>query len=113
MALTSTLTTSLLSALASTSARKSRVVLLITLLKRVRAGAAARDAFLTARAQTLKKSIKAIKVGGDEVAYVHDLAIVVFNNIRHTADWYLAAFRENEYASGMPAIRLDLRISFS
>lgn len=32
--------------------------------------------------------------------YIADLAIVVFTGIKHTADWFLASFKENEVASG-------------
>jgi exocyst complex component 8 len=31
--------------------------------------------------------------------YIGDLAIVVFTGIKHTADWFLASFKENEVAS--------------
>lgn len=98
-ALTASLTSALLSALSDPSNRKTRVVSLISLLKRVHAGAAARDTFLKARSVMLKKHLRMIKVEGDAVTYVHDLAIVVFSCLKHTADWFLASFRENEFAS--------------
>lgn len=31
--------------------------------------------------------------------YINDLAMVVFTGIKHTADWFLASFKENEVAS--------------
>jgi exocyst complex component 8 len=99
-ALTASLTSSLLSTLADPSNKKTRVVARIALLKRVHAGAAARDTFLHARTAVLKRHIRGIRVEGDVVAYVHDLAIVVFSCIKHTADWFLASFKENEFASG-------------
>lgn len=33
--------------------------------------------------------------------YVGDLAVVCFTGIKHTADWFLASFKENEVASCM------------
>lgn len=37
---------------------------------------------------------------GSVELYISDLAIVVFTGIKHTADWFLASFRENDTASG-------------
>jgi hypothetical protein len=31
--------------------------------------------------------------------YINDLAMVMFTGIKHTADWFLASFKENEVAS--------------
>jgi len=38
--------------------------------------------------------------------FIGDLTIVVFTGIKHTADWFLASFRENEVASCQLAIRI-------
>lgn len=37
--------------------------------------------------------------------YVGDLATVVFTGMKHTADWFLASFKENEVASSELAVR--------
>lgn len=31
--------------------------------------------------------------------YINDLAMVIFTGIKHTADWFLASFKDNEVAS--------------
>lgn len=40
-----------------------------------------------------------IRFDGDIGTYVGELAVVYFTGIKHTADWYLASFKENEVAS--------------
>lgn len=98
--LTTQLTSSLLTSLALPSNRKSTVVSLITLLLRLNAGPAARNTFLTMRTQVLRSHVRKIKFEGHVGAYVGDLAVVYFTGIKHTADWFLASFKENEVASG-------------
>ncbi|KDQ51127.1 hypothetical protein JAAARDRAFT_140823 [Jaapia argillacea MUCL 33604] len=97
--LTQTLTTSLLSDLASPLLRKSTVIHLISLLNRLHAGPAARNTFLEARTEVMRKRVRMIRFEGHVGVYVNDLAMVVFTGIKHTADWFLASFKENEVAS--------------
>ncbi|KAF9011134.1 hypothetical protein BDQ17DRAFT_1420558 [Cyathus striatus] len=93
------LTSALLTNLSLHSNRKSTVVTLIMLLNRLGAGAAARSAFLDMRKQVIHGLMRKIQFTGDVCAYIGELAVVFFTGIRHTADWYLASFKENEVAS--------------
>lgn len=97
--LKTSLTTSLLQSLSLPNSRKSTVVHLITLLLRLKAGAAARSTFFTARSDVLRKCVRMIPFEGHIGMYIADLAIVVFTGIKHSADWFLASFKENEVAS--------------
>lgn len=97
--LTAQLTSSLLDALALPSNRKSNVVTIITLLNRLKAGAAARNTFLEMRTKVVQGLMRKIPFEGHAGAYIGELSVVFFTCIKHTADWYLAAFRENEVAS--------------
>ncbi|TFK56343.1 hypothetical protein OE88DRAFT_1649567 [Heliocybe sulcata] len=99
--LTQTLTASLLSSLTSSSPplRKSTAVHVISLLNRLKAGPAARTAFLAARGEAIRRKLRGIRVQGDVRVYVNELSVVVFTGVKHTADWFLASFRENEVAS--------------
>ena len=97
--LKASLITALLQSLAMETNRKTLVVHLITLLKRLNAGAAARNALLASRSEMLRKRVRMIRFEGQIPLYIGDLAIVVFTGIKHTADWFLASFRENEVAS--------------
>ena len=98
--LTSSLTTSLLHALSDTSLRKAGVVHVTSLLLRLNQGTAAREAFLAARTELIRKRIRMIGFEGEISVYVSELALVIFTSIKHTADWYLASFKENDMASG-------------
>ncbi|KAJ7665460.1 nuclear mRNA splicing protein [Mycena polygramma] len=98
-ALTAQLTSALLASLSQPSNRKSTVITLITLLLRLNAGPAARTAFLNMRSQVMRTHIRRIRFEGHIGAYVGDLAVVYFTGIKHTADWFLASFKENEVAS--------------
>ncbi|RPD64554.1 hypothetical protein L227DRAFT_571032 [Lentinus tigrinus ALCF2SS1-6] len=97
--LKASLTAALLQSLSVPSNRKSVVVHLIGLLVKLKAGAAARSTFLAARADVIKKCVRKISFEGHIGSYIGDLATVVFTGIKHTADWFLASFRENEVAS--------------
>jgi len=97
--LKSQLTASLLQSLSIPTNRKSIVVQLITNLLRLGAGPAARNTFLNMRSDVLRKAVRAITFEGSVGMYVADLAIVVFTGVKHTADWFLASFKENEVAS--------------
>ncbi|KAJ7204356.1 nuclear mRNA splicing protein [Mycena pura] len=97
--LTEQLTTALIESLSQPTNRKSIVVALISLLLRLNAGPAARTAFLNMRSQVMRNHVRRIRFEGHIGAYVGDLSIVYFTGIKHTADWYLASFKENEVAS--------------
>lgn len=97
--LKASLTSALLQSLASPSNRKSTVVHLISLLTKLKAGAAARATFLASRTEVMRKRVRKITFEGHVGMYISDLAIVIFTGIKHTADWFLASFKENEVAS--------------
>ena len=100
--LTSQLITSLLASLALPSVRKSTVVAHISLLNRLKAGAAARSTFLEMRAGVIHTLTRKIRFEGHIGTFIGELAVVYFTGIKHTADWYLASFKENEVASCTP-----------
>jgi len=97
--LRSQLISSLLESLSHPSNRKATVVNLISLLNRLKAGAAARNTFLQMRTNVIYGLSRKIRFDGDIGTYVGELAVVYFTGIKHTADWYLASFKENEVAS--------------
>ncbi|KAF7974912.1 hypothetical protein HWV62_11077 [Athelia sp. TMB] len=97
--LTASLTTALLSSLSLPTNRKFTVVNLITLLLRLNAGPPARSVFLKARTEIIHRHVRAIRFEGHIGMYINDLAMVVFTGIKHTADWFLASFKDNEVAS--------------
>lgn len=97
--LKSQLISALLEALRKPTIRKSAVVMLVSLLIRLKAGSAARNTLLRTRSQVIKSHIRNIRFEGNIGAYVADLAIVCFTGIKHTADWFLASFKENDVAS--------------
>ena len=97
--LKASLTSALLHSLSSLNNRKTVVVGLILFLLRLGAGAAARSTFLSARSEVTKKRVRMIRFEGAVELYINDLAIVIFTGIKHTADWFLASFKENEAAS--------------
>lgn len=98
--LTADLIHALLSSLSLPSNRKTTTVSLITLLGRLGASAAARGTFLNTRSSVIEALARKIRFEGHIGAYVGDLAVVYFTGIKHTADWFLASFKENEVASG-------------
>ena len=98
--LTSSLITALLHVLSETSLRKAGVVHVTSLLLRLNQGTAARDAFLAARTELIRKRTRMIGFEGEISVYVSELALVIFTSVKHTADWYLASFKENDMASG-------------
>lgn len=65
----------------------------------MKAGASARNAFLEMRAKVIHGLTRKIRFDGDIGTYVGELAVVYFTGVKHTADWYLASFKENEVAS--------------
>lgn len=99
--LKASLTSGLLQSLSMPSNRKSATVHLMSLLVRLKAGAAARTTFLDARGDIIRKRVHTIPFEGHIVMYVTDLAIVMFAGVKHTADWYLSSFKDNKDASSM------------
>ncbi|PCH34358.1 hypothetical protein WOLCODRAFT_135668 [Wolfiporia cocos MD-104 SS10] len=97
--LKASLTAALLQTLANPTNRKSAVTRTIALLVRLRADAAARSTFLAAREELMRKRVRMIRFEGHVGVYVGDLAVVCFTGIKHTADWYLSSFKQNEAAS--------------
>ena len=75
------------------------VVTLTSLLNRLHASAEARSAFLASRATVTRKRVRMLRFEGRIQAYISDLATVVFTGIKHTADWFLASFKENDATS--------------
>lgn len=106
--LNSLLISSLLNTLSLPSIRKSIVVSVISFLLRLKGGPAARSTFLEMRTKVLKTHARKIQFDGNVGTYTGELAVVYFTGIKHTADWFLASFKENEVASGM-----QLSFSFS
>ncbi|KIL71372.1 hypothetical protein M378DRAFT_188868 [Amanita muscaria Koide BX008] len=97
--LKSQLITALLEALSKPSIRKTAVITLISLLTRLNSGTAARNTLLRMRSQVIKSHIRIIRFEGNIGSYIGDLATVCFTGIKHSADWFLASFKENEVAS--------------
>jgi hypothetical protein len=102
-ALSASLVSSLLHALADSTLRKAGVVALTLYLIQLGQANAARDAFLQARGELVRKRARMIAFEGEIAHYVTELAIVIFTCIKHTAEWYLASFKENDMASGASA----------
>lgn len=69
-------------------------------LARLQESQVASTAFLRARKELLGKRTRMIGYHGDVPAYISELAIVTFTILRHTSDWYLAAFPDNSLVSG-------------
>ncbi|KAG1771203.1 hypothetical protein EDD22DRAFT_863735 [Suillus occidentalis] len=78
---------------------KNTAVSLIGHLLKLGQGPAARSTFLNARAVAVDRYVRAIRFEGHVGMYVHDLALVVFTGIKHTADWFLAGFVEHDMTS--------------
>ncbi|KAG2155748.1 Cullin repeat-like-containing domain protein [Suillus clintonianus] len=97
--LTASLTSALLDALSVPGNRKNTAVGLIGHLLKLGQGPAARSTFLNARAGAMDRYVRAIRFEGHVGMYVHDLAVVVFTGIKHTADWFLAGFVEHDMTS--------------
>jgi len=51
------------------------------------------------RGRVIQGLARKIRFEGDTGTYIGELAVVYFTAIKHTADWYLASFKENEVAS--------------
>ena len=53
------------------------------------------------RTQVIRAHTRKIRFEGDIETYIGELTTVYFTAVKHTADWYLASFKENEVASCM------------
>ncbi|KAG8763324.1 exocyst complex component exo84 [Ceratobasidium sp. 423] len=97
------LTAELLGALADPAQRRSSTVKVVAYIVRLGPDALvrARDTFLNSRATLMRKRVRAIRFEGDVRAYIKELALIVFTSVKHTADWYLASFKDFEMASGL------------
>jgi hypothetical protein len=86
--------------LASPTIRKTTAAHLVQLLIRLNQANEARDTFLKARLSLLLKRVRSIKFEGDISMYISELAVVSFTIIKHTSEWFMAAFKESKMASG-------------
>lgn len=106
--LKASLVAGLIHSLSALENRKTVVVKLVSLLLRLGAGPAARSTLLAARSEVTKKRVRMIRFEGAVEQYINDLAVVVFTGIKHTADWFLASFKENDMASGTFTVHSSL-----
>lgn len=86
--------------LSSPNIRKTSTVHLVQLLSRLQQSDKARATFLEARHELLMKRVRSIKFEGDISSYISELAVVYFTVIKHTCEWFMAAFQEARMASG-------------
>ncbi|KAN0061879.1 exocyst complex component exo84 [Thecaphora frezii] len=82
------------------SLKKSTVVRNVGYLLRLDKGEKARELFLSARTDLLKRRTRQIKFEGDVSLYISELALVHFTLIKNTSEWYMSAFKDNRMASG-------------
>ncbi|PWO00852.1 hypothetical protein FA09DRAFT_293361 [Tilletiopsis washingtonensis] len=98
------LTASLVSAishdLSSPFLKKSAVVRNAALLLRLDKGEKARELFLAARSELLRRRSRQIKFEGDVSLHISELALVHFTLVKNTSEWYMSAFKDNRMASG-------------
>ncbi|EIW66056.1 hypothetical protein TREMEDRAFT_41093 [Tremella mesenterica DSM 1558] len=80
--------------------RKAATVKLVSYLTKLDRNDLARDTFLKARRDVMLKRVRGIKCEGDISVYISELAVVCFTIVRHTSEWYRAAFEDNRMASG-------------
>ncbi|PWZ01194.1 hypothetical protein BCV70DRAFT_188397 [Testicularia cyperi] len=80
--------------------KKSAVVRNAGYLLRLDQGERARELFLDARTELLKKRTRQIKFEGDVSLYISELALVYFTLIKNTSEWYMSAFKDTRMASG-------------
>ncbi|CAD6893755.1 unnamed protein product [Tilletia controversa] len=80
--------------------KKSIVVSNASIMLRLGQGERARELFLEARTELLRKRTRMIKFEGDVSLYISELALVYFTLIKNTSEWYMSAFKDNWMASG-------------
>ncbi len=97
-------TSDLVSAISSDFSRqhlkKSAVTRNASYLLRLDQGEKARQLFLDARTELLKKRTRQIKFEGDTGLYISELGMVHFTLIKNTSEWYMSAFKDGRMASG-------------
>lgn len=86
--------------LSSPDIKKAQAVRLVGYLLKLDRPDLARDTFLKARKDIMLKRVRGIKCEGDISIYISELSIVCFTIVRHTSEWYRAAFEDNRLASG-------------
>ena len=86
--------------LASPLQRKSGVVRNVGYMLRLDRGKEARQIFLNARTELLRRRTGQIKYEGDVSLYISELAVLYFTLIKNTGDWYMSAFPDYKMASG-------------
>ena len=86
--------------LSSPDIKKAQAVRLVGYLLKLDRPDLARDTFLKARRDIMLKRVRGIKCEGDISIYISELSIVCFTIVRHTSEWYRAAFEDNRMASG-------------
>ncbi|KAE8217508.1 hypothetical protein CF326_g9421, partial [Tilletia indica] len=86
--------------LSSPLSKKSTVVSNASIMLRLGQGERARELFLEARTELLRKRTRMIKFEGDVSLYISELALVYFTLIKNTSEWYMSAFKDNWMASG-------------
>ncbi|SPO27997.1 related to EXO84 - exocyst protein essential for secretion [Ustilago trichophora] len=80
--------------------KKSSVIRNASFLLRLDHGEKARQLFLDARTDLLKRRTRQIKFEGDTGLYISELGLVHFTLIKNTSEWYMAAFKDGRMASG-------------
>ncbi|KAK0565267.1 exocyst complex component exo84 [Tilletia horrida] len=86
--------------LSSPLSKKSTVVTNASIMLRLGQGEKARELFLEARTELLRRRTRMIKFEGDVGLYISELALVYFTLIKNTSEWYMSAFKDNWMASG-------------
>ncbi|PWN52446.1 hypothetical protein IE53DRAFT_367213 [Violaceomyces palustris] len=79
--------------------KKSAVVRNASYLLRLDKGERARELFLNARTELLRRRVRQIKFEGDVSLYISELALVHFTLVKNTSEWYMSAFKDNRMAS--------------
>lgn len=69
-------------------------------LLRLDKGEKAREIFLAARSELLRRRSRQIKFEGDVSLHIAELALVHFTLVKNTSEWYMSAFKDNGMASG-------------
>ncbi|CBQ68741.1 related to EXO84-exocyst protein essential for secretion [Sporisorium reilianum SRZ2] len=80
--------------------KKSLVVANASFLLRLDQGEKARQLFLDARTQLLRRRTRQITFEGDTAFYISELGMVHFTLIKNTSEWYMSAFKDGRMASG-------------
>lgn len=107
------LVSSLLASLQSPSLRKSSLITISSALNSLGYSSIARQTFLNAREDLLRKRKRSIKFEGDTELYVAELSMVVFGMVRNTSEWFMVSWKETGMASGFVRWALSQIHSFA